>query len=227
MKLHGCFAWVMIAMFALLQVAAMAADDELVNTLGLRIGYENNQNPDNDLGEVPVVSIAYTRAIEDWRVWGRLGYGATWDLFEKSLIEVEIAGGKKIGFFTLGAGLKAFHFSQDEKFIVDYTIISPELAARGEFPFGETGLAGILDLAFYPAAYFTRGEGYSVAKRKNADAETGITYGYKGEASLKWYISQFALEAGIRYMVIDSASLEAFYGGDQFLGPFIESSWRF
>lgn len=227
MKLRYSFVLAAIAVFALVGMSAIAAEEGLLNSLGLRIGYENNQNPDNDMGEAPVVTFTYTHDIEAWRLWGRLGYGAEWELFAKSLIEFEVGGGKKINYFTLGGGLKILHFSQDEKFIVDYTIICPELVARGEFPFGETGLTGILDLTLYPAAFFTRGEGYSVSKAAYGDAETGITYGYKGEASLKWYIAQFAVEAGIRYMTIDRASLSAFYGGDQFLGPFIEGSWRF
>ena len=227
MKLRIGFVWLMAMAFALQQLSVMAAKDEYANTLGLRVGYENNQNPDNDKGEAPVVSLAYTRNIEDWRVWGRLGYGAMWDIFEKSLVEFEIAGGKKINYFTIGAGLNALYFSQDEKFIVDYYIISPELVVRGEFPFGETGLAGILDLTLYPAAYVSQDEGYNLSKGRTADAENGFTFGFKGEASLKWYISQFALEAGIKYMTIDKASLSSFYGGDEFLGPFIEGSWRF
>lgn len=235
MKLRARVVLIIAAAFALLQVSAMAADDELVNTLGLRIGYENNKNSENDLGEAPVVSVTYTRAIKDWRIWGSLGYGAGWDVYEKSLIEAEIAGGKKIVFpdmyietiCTFGAGLKMFHLSQDEKFIVDYTLISPELVARGEFPLTVTGMASIFDLTIYPLAFFTRGEGYSVSKGTYGDSESGITYGFKGEAAIKWDIKQFTVQAGVRYVYIGSAGLKDFYSGDEFLGPFIEGGWRF
>lgn len=225
----------MTAVLAVSVVMAGAAANESFNNLALRAGYENNKTSDSDLGEAPIFSIIYTRAINDWRWWGALGYGSEWAMFAKSLVEFELAGGKELYFpdryfsprLTFGGGLKILHFTQDEKFIVDYTLISPALVARGEAKCDYTSIIGILDLTVYPLAYFTRGEGYSVSKAAYGDAETGITYGYKIEASLKYEIAQFAIALGLRYMVIESAGLGDFYSGDEFLGPFLEGSWRF
>lgn len=238
MKLRMTIA-LMIGILAAFQVATKAAGGDYANTLSLRGAYEQNKNASDSYGEKTHFTLKYELAQEDWRYWTGLGYGGTWDTFDKDVIDVEFALGKTYSNINVGGGLVLFYIQQNSHFIVDYFLVGPEVTCRGNFPFGQSGFAGLVDVALYPALLYQRNDGQkevtivvnnsSSTRLKNYGSESGYAYGFKAEAAIKKDFSQFLVTAGVRYQFIEGPSLkdDGIYDGDQFFGPFFEAGWKF
>ena len=226
MKLRMMIA-LMIGILATFHVATKAAVGDSANTLSLRGAYEQNKNSGGSYGEKPHFTLKYEHDQEDWRYWTGLGYGGTWDIFDKDVIDVELALGKNFSNVNIGGGLFLLYVQLNGNAIIDYFLVGPEVACRGDFPFGKSGFAALVDVAIYPALLYQRNDGQKGGTK--LDSKSGYAYGFKAEAAIKKDFSQFVVTAGVRYQFIEGPSLkdDLTYEGDQFFGPFIEAGWKF